>query len=200
MAASLAHTDLSYFEKGIANISSKGGAIIRQLRGKFLCGGISGADLDCNGKEDHGSEKDIVVNDDFGMQKKRSEIDDGPGLETENSFTALVMESTESHPLPSWRTVATHLLCRLLLPPIIIFPVIMASRQVGLLTTGDRLMTLVIIIESASPSAQILIVSINQLGIPAIASAVAYIYVFQYIFSVFTITLWTSVGIWFIYS
>ena len=84
----------------------------------------------------------------------------------------------------------------MILPPLIMIPVILISIKLKIIPSGySKLMSLVLIIESASPPAQVIIVSINQLGIPDIASSVAYIYVFLYIISIFTITLWSTVGI-----
>jgi hypothetical protein len=39
-----------------------------------------------------------------------------------------------------------------------------------------------------------LIVALNQLGIASAASDLSYIYVFMYVTSIFTVTLWTTVA------
>ena len=84
----------------------------------------------------------------------------------------------------------------MILPPLIMIPVILISIKLKIIPVEySKLMSLVLIIESASPSAQVIIVSISQLGIPDIASNIAYIYVFLYVSSIFTITLWSTVGI-----
>jgi hypothetical protein len=49
-------------------------------------------------------------------------------------------------------------------------------------------MFLVICIISSSPSAQMIVVCLNQLGYGEIASKVSYLYLFQYSFSIITIT------------
>ena len=71
--------------------------------------------------------------------------------------------------------------------------------QIDLLPKRERLMRLLVVIEAAAPSAQLIIVSLNQIGIPEIASGIAYMFVFQYIASIFTLTLWASVGLSIIY-
>lgn len=89
---------------------------------------------------------------------------------------------------------------RLLLAPLLMLPIVLLSIQIGVLPTRDRMMQLIILIESASPSAQIIIVCMNQLGDPKLAANIAYIYVIEYFFSILTITLWTTVAIGVFYS
>ena len=55
-------------------------------------------------------------------------------------------------------------------------------------------MALIIVLESSSPSAQVLIVTLNQLGIASVATRMSYMYVFLYGASVFTVTMWTSIA------
>jgi hypothetical protein len=57
-----------------------------------------------------------------------------------------------------------------------------------------RLMQLLIIVEAAAPPAQMVIVVLNQLGFQDTASTVAYTYVFLYLFSILTITMWSTVA------
>lgn len=66
--------------------------------------------------------------------------------------------------------------------------------SMGLIAKSQRLMLLIIILESASPSAQVLIVTLNQLGITTAASSMSYMYVFLYATSILTVTLWTAVA------
>lgn len=66
--------------------------------------------------------------------------------------------------------------------------------SIGLISSSQRLMLLIIILESASPSAQVLIVTLNQLGITRAASSLSYMYVYLYGASIFTVTLWTAVA------
>ena len=84
---------------------------------------------------------------------------------------------------------------RLIIPPILTLPVVFLSIKTGIIASSERMMQLIIMIESASPSAQIMIVCMNQLDMPDVASKIAYIYVFEYISSILTITLWSTVAI-----
>ena len=59
---------------------------------------------------------------------------------------------------------------------------------------------IVALLASAAPSAQIMIVSLNQLGLAKYAAKMAYIYFFQYTFAILTITVWTTVGIIIVYD
>jgi hypothetical protein len=68
-----------------------------------------------------------------------------------------------------------------------------------ILPSDDKLMQLVIIIEAASPSAQMVIVCLNQLGFQKIASQMAYMYVFQYIACIITITMFATMALQLIY-
>ena len=72
--------------------------------------------------------------------------------------------------------------------------------SIHIIPKNERLMRLLIVIEAAAPSAQLIIVSLNQIGISDIASKIAYAFVFQYITSIFTITIWTTIGMSIIYS
>jgi hypothetical protein len=66
--------------------------------------------------------------------------------------------------------------------------------SMGMIDKSQRLMLLIIMLESGSPSAQVLIVTLNQLGIVSVASRISYMYVFLYGASIFTVTMWTSVA------
>ena len=96
-------------------------------------------------------------------------------------------------PLPSWGSITALVLCRLVLPPLIaIYALLPAAVHLGVLSADDRLMQLVVAVESASSSAQLIIVSLNQLGLERLSSQMSYMYVFQYLFSVFSITGWVT--------
>jgi predicted permease len=84
---------------------------------------------------------------------------------------------------------------RLILSPLIILPIIVLSVRIGVLSADDKMMQLMLLIESATPSAQVLIVCVNQLGTPDLAANLAYIFVFEYLFSILTITFWTTIAI-----
>ncbi len=66
--------------------------------------------------------------------------------------------------------------------------------SIGLIDKSQRLMLLIIMLESCAPSAQVLIVALNQLGIASAASSMSYMYVYLYGASIFTVTLWTTVA------
>lgn len=84
---------------------------------------------------------------------------------------------------------------RLILSPLVTLPIILLSVRIGVLSADDRMMQLLLLIESATPSAQVLIVCVNQLGTPDIAASLAYIFVFEYLASILTITFWTTIAI-----
>jgi hypothetical protein len=103
-------------------------------------------------------------------------------------------------PLPAWGSIAALVLCRLVLPPVVaIFALLPAAVRLGVLRADDRLMQLVVAVESASSSAQLIIVSLNQLGLVSIASQMSYAYVYQFVASIFTLTFWVTVSMTRIY-
>ncbi len=58
----------------------------------------------------------------------------------------------------------------------------------GIISKNERLFQLIIVMVAASPSAQIIIVSLNQLGFQKLAGQMAYMYVFQYLFCIISMT------------
>ena len=103
------------------------------------------------------------------------------------------------HALPQYRSVLSFLLCRLVLPPLVMLPVLRLAVDADLIHPAERLMQLVVCIESAAPSAQLIIVSLTQLGKPKVAAQLAFLYLCQYVASIFSITAWVSVAMSFIY-
>ena len=97
--------------------------------------------------------------------------------------------------LPSTNEVLTFLGCRLVLPPLVILPIVLFFVKIGFLDKKEKMMQLIIVIESAATSAQLVLVSLNQLGIPAIATNLAYLYVFQYSSSIVTMTIFATIAI-----
>ncbi len=65
----------------------------------------------------------------------------------------------------------------------------------GLLDAKEKMMLVIILVESASPSAQTIIVCLNQIGVRHIASGLAFMYLFLYLASILTVTMWTTVAI-----
>lgn len=139
-------------------------------------------------------------------ESELSPVDDGEskGDQAEGCVVAVTPSSgmrtqESSHSLPQGRTIAGFLLCRLILPSLIILPVLRLAVDGGIIAPREKLMQLVICIEVAAPSAQLIIVSLSQLGLQRVASQMSYLYVYQYLFSIITITCWTSVAMSLIY-
>ena len=80
------------------------------------------------------------------------------------------------------------------------FIIIPLSIDFNIISKEEKLMRLVICVESCSSSAQVMIIALNQIGIPEVATGLAYMYVFQYIASIFTITFWVTVAVSTIYQ
>ena len=70
----------------------------------------------------------------------------------------------------------------------------------GWISKDLRLLQLLICVESGTSSAQVIVVSLNEMGNSNMASKLAYMYFYQYIASIFTITLWTTLALIFIYG
>jgi len=101
--------------------------------------------------------------------------------------------------LPSWQYFAFHTLCRLILPPIVILPLLSGAISLGIVGREQRLLALVCVIESCVPSAQLILIVCNQYGLQEMAANISLMYLFHYLISIFTITFWFSVGMLMIY-
>lgn len=77
---------------------------------------------------------------------------------------------------------------------------LMLSIRVGLIPKEERLIQIIIAVEAAAPSAQMMIVSLNELQVQDMAGSLAYMYLFHYILSIFTITGWTTLAGYLIYG
>ena len=75
-----------------------------------------------------------------------------------------------------------------------------AALTVGLVGKEDRLIQLIIVVEGAAPSAQMMLVALNQLGLRDVAGRLAFMYVPHYLLSIVTITVWTTIGSQTIYT
>ena len=64
----------------------------------------------------------------------------------------------------------------------------------------DRLMQLVLLLEFAMPSAQLVLVSLNHFKLTAMAGSVARLYIYQYTASIVTITLACWVALTIVYT
>lgn len=94
---------------------------------------------------------------------------------------------------PGIRTIITFILCRLILPGIVMIPILQMFRN-RLISSDQKLMFLVICIISSSPSAQMIVVCLNQLDLPELASKISFLYLFQYSFAIITITAWSTIA------
>ena len=118
--------------------------------------------------------------------------------QTENYSKLDIKPNTEFN-IPRPRTILVMLICRLIIPPLLMLVVMEIFLAMGLVPRHERLMRLLVVIESSAPSAQLIIVSLNQIGNSQIASGIAYMYIFQYLGSIFTVTLWATIGLSLIY-
>lgn len=89
---------------------------------------------------------------------------------------------------------------RLILPPLAILFLVRLAVFYHLISKDERLFQFVIVIVSASPSAQVIIVSLNQLGFQKLAGQMAYMYVFQYLACILSITFVATTALRIIYS
>ncbi|GMI20075.1 hypothetical protein TrCOL_g10180 [Triparma columacea] len=93
-----------------------------------------------------------------------------------------------------------HSLIRLVVMPGVVISIENLLVRVGVVDSSERLIRLIISVEAAAPSAQMMIVSLNQLGVQDMAGALAYAYIPHYIMSIFTITGWATLAGWIIYG
>lgn len=112
----------------------------------------------------------------------------------------MTSNAAEDSGLPGWGSVLTMCLCRLVFPPLFAIPLTLLMVRMGMLSQTARLMQLVICIESASASPQLLIASLNQIGLSTIASQLSYLYIYQFASCIVTMTLWATVAIALIYD
>ncbi|CAM9862901.1 unnamed protein product, partial [Hapterophycus canaliculatus] len=92
-----------------------------------------------------------------------------------------------------------HVVCRLIVVPALGFAVFWAAKTQSSVMGENRLMHLVLLIEFAMPSAAFIIVSLNQLRMPATAGFMARLYLWQYGTSMLTITAWTALAVHLVY-
>ncbi|CAM9653554.1 unnamed protein product [Ascophyllum nodosum] len=94
---------------------------------------------------------------------------------------------------------ALHVVCRLIVFPAAGFTLFWLASTKSLVLGTNRLMHLVLLIEFAVPSAAMVIVSLNQLRMPATAGFMARLYIVQYFVSMFTMSAWTTVALEMVY-
>jgi hypothetical protein len=88
----------------------------------------------------------------------------------------------------------------MIIPPAIMLIVVRLCVQAGFVAQEDRLFQIFLVIEAAAPAAQLVMVSLNQLGIVDISAQISLVYCGCYLASIATLTLWATVGIATIYS
>ena len=94
------------------------------------------------------------------------------------------------------RLILIHSVCRLIIPPIIMISLVYVIYGVDNPAYDSgfyRLLRLVIVVESGQPSAQVIMVCMQQLDVPYIATRLSYLYIYQYLFAIVTITISTSI-------
>ncbi|CAM9295689.1 unnamed protein product [Pylaiella littoralis] len=92
-----------------------------------------------------------------------------------------------------------HVVARLVVVPAVGFAVFWVARNRSSVMGENRLMHLILLIELAMPSAALVIVSLNQVRMPAAAGFIARLYVWQYGASMLTITAWTALAVHLVY-
>lgn len=132
-------------------------------------------------------------------------IDLGVGISVDENMESeleLELESVlhDAEQLPSYSFILMHCACRLILTPICIFPILGMFKYMNFVGESQKLLQLIVVIESCVPSAQLILIVLNQLGLYNVASKLAYLYVFQYLISIFTLTFWFSIGMLYIYD
>ncbi|CAN0090922.1 unnamed protein product [Scytosiphon promiscuus] len=92
-----------------------------------------------------------------------------------------------------------HVVCRLVLVPAVGFAIFWVAKNHSSVMGENRLMHLILLVELAMPSAAFVIVSLNQLRMPATAGFVARLYLWHYGASMLTITVWTALAVHLVY-
>lgn len=99
--------------------------------------------------------------------------------------------------LPSWEYIAIMMGARLILPPLIVLPV--ANVFNTNTSAHTRMLLLVIVLECSAPSTTLIMLVLNKAGLTHLASKLAYLYVYQYLASILTVSFWLTIGISLIY-
>lgn len=117
-----------------------------------------------------------------------------------SSHSSRVNKEKKRHvPPPLPQTVFAMVTLRLVIPPLIMVFIVKALMDYQVFGAKHRTMMLLAVIEAGSPSAQFMLVALNQLGLPEVAGKMSYMYIFQYSSAIITITIWTIVACTVIY-
>lgn len=107
----------------------------------------------------------------------------------------------EKAPLPQARSVVALIVCRLLICPLLSLLLVKFCLAIEVLNPKtDRLMSIFIVVQGSTPPAQVLITTLNQLGFGKIASSLSYMFLFVYLLSILTVTIWVTISIFMVYE
>jgi hypothetical protein len=95
----------------------------------------------------------------------------------------------------TWRICMWQILSRLLVTPGIIFALLLKLDCSGLLDSVPHIAKLILLINSATPGALVVVVILKAEGLTEEAAAVSKTYLPSYTFSVFSLAMWSSLGL-----
>jgi len=122
------------------------------------------------------------------------------GVVVDEDKQVLADVTTSVNP-PPIQSIVIHSFLRLLLMPAIMNAILWVTLSTSnIIPRDNHLLRLIISVEAASPSAQLMIVSLNQLNNQKLAGQLAYVYFFHYLASIVTITGWVSFATKWIYG
>jgi len=126
-----------------------------------------------------------------------------PGLFRETFQSSEEPKDLKRYPARSiftWKHVVFFLFSRLLIFPALgAFLLISTIRYAVPMIASSKLLQLVLVIQTAVPSAQMMIVCLSELNHQAAATTMSMLYVIQYLFSIFTLTIILSCVMSYIY-
>ena len=96
---------------------------------------------------------------------------------------------------PTIRMHAWFIFSRLIVSPAIVCLIVLGMDCGGILDGIPRMAKMVVIVNSALPGAQIVILSLKAKGLSDSASIVAQVYLPSYLLSIVTLAVWTSIGL-----
>ena len=140
-------------------------------------------------------------NESDGDEEKRSESSDKQVERTNNKSSSLFssIRSYLQNNFDSYFPFLLFISIRLLMVPCIVYLIVRMILSSYPTLFQDKLPLMVLLIQSGSPSAQVIMVSISRLGLFDIASSLAPLYFAQYLFCTLTMVLWCSLAINIVY-